>query len=490
MSLEIVAKKNPFLNSACDYYPCSRKRPVKLPISNLQSSSITASASSSQIVEFRIPQESVVHLGDTILQMTYTVAASSTASDIPVCIDKGMPEISNFTIATPSNYIINDVSFIQQYACSVAPTEMPQAQFMRNDPSMGLYPCLCDAKFNILPYSKDGLTTGVLNAGSQPFNDMSMLKYGTPGSTLPIQRCYRLKDLVPNTLLDYLPPIALGVDLIIRLTFAPFNSFIFYTRQVDSISLSGNTNTALTASISVTNLFMTIFTEQNLLIRDKVLSDLDKGYTIPVPNTVASRYVVAATQTSGTFLNTVSKSQGTYLKKSYWVPFNASTSNLPTLLDCSNQNGTKVATWNLKLDTRTLQDSPIAVNNAYDSLNPNSWVTSSFDYFQDKIMLWNRLRGSAIPSYSSFVSQNFVYAEYFGVHRKESEEQVDVAPYYRIQDGLALLGQSDHSLEMNVYCPNNSNASSNTNGSSIQLINWNVYTRKMIITSNGVILES
>lgn len=477
---------NPLLSFKQESMPMSRLRPMKVNPSNFSGNSLSVSPSANANIELKIPALTCFVPSETNYQHNW-ITPTPSATTCQVVLNKTHP-FSAMYVGSVNGIPLQDLSFADFYTHSVAPLELPQDVFLRNVLQDGLYPHLGLKNSNVSTYSKDGLTSGTQTAGQVDYFEPSQVQIGNIGTPMSIYHTYNLAQLFPNTFWCINQPVIFPIDILVRFTLTNFNQVGFQTSIPDNIPNA--TNTSWTASLTINNIWMNIYLETNLLIRDRLVAQLEHGYKLSIPYVQANKYSVGTIAQSASFQVNITKSYGRYLKKVYVCPYNASQTTLPVLKSNNNLNGTKISSIMTRLDGRQLLDSPLYCWNPQSSLNPNSWVPSSgVDPLMDKQHLWYKLRGCALPNYNSFQNA-WAYLELFGVPTIEQGNKYPaIPPFWRVEDGLSLLGSNDRTLQVDITTPMNALSTSDTYTNSMVVYIFCVYVKTINVLSSGIVLE-
>jgi len=378
-----------------NYKPVHEANPkyrfLRLPLNNITGSSTTITATSTQLLEFKMPN-SVYNLAQSFLG--YSVSVAGSASNYNWVQEDTFDIVSNAYFGNASGLDICNLTYASKYVKMARKIKTDFQDFCASDSLGACYPSNALVAGNAYPVANQnfgGTAMGVVN-----YTEPKYLSSGSGTNTaLARQRLYPLHGIV-DTVFSVDKDIYIPTDMYVRFTAGGANQFAF-------TSTSGTDPTAGAAAVAVdvtlSNIYLYLAVETNQLIIDSVISKvLSDGIKLNVPYTVAFRNA----QANGTVANVnlqLSSQYGKTLKQIMHTVWHG-TESANTAQDCGNYNGTKIATYNTFMNSRQLQDS---------SISCNSSIIANYDDWRENRRF---LRGSVIANRSIY-AQNWFHLDRF-----------------------------------------------------------------------------
>lgn len=485
----MAATSQPLLSHATDfkthnaYLP--RYRYAKVVLNNISSSSVPISLSSTNLMEWKLPANTVYNLSKSYIQYSYKVLGSqANAGNFVVTHEIGSDFCNYIYYGNGGGLGIVDLNQADRYLAVIRNIRTPTTEYMSNDVSALNYPCNMPASNNLVPFSRDGATTGTMNATTKNYTEPQYINIApTPVTDVTVQRYWPLSS-VKDTFLGMDRDVCFPIDMYLRFN-TQFGSRLGYlTTTPNTPSLNVTALSAATVPTQYSNVYLFLAIEENRMIVDSLRESMLSGrMSYLIPYTFVYRFGQAATSTSASMTVTLTRQFGNKVKRLLYVPFNgAENSNLT--YDHASVNSSKIQYIQTSLDSRPCTDYKLTCFNPQSSVNPNTiWTTvpaqNGDDYRESKKFL----QGTAIPTYGEYQT-NWFYADSWGLQAELDKANTSVSDD-NIEDGLSLT-DSDHVYSITVDTPYNGVAGSNTFTNSIAHYIFALFTRLLIVTPSGI----
>ena len=355
------------------------------------------------------------------------------------------------------------------------------------------YPCNMLNSQNVLPFSRDGLTAGTMNASTESYTEPQYLNVCPLVNTALTTTRYLPLNVFKDTFFAVNKDSVFGRDMFIRFNTQYGNRMGIYATNPSNANATTVANASITTNFNMNGIYLFLALEENRMIIDSLLTSLESGHMkMMIPYTYGYRFGQAAGSTAANLTVTLSRNFGHKLKRVLYAPFVGNEYG-QYAFDHSNVNGTKVSSLQSSIDSRPLTDYFMNCFNPNCSVNPTgvTWVfptaaSSGSNNCDDYREMRKCLMNSAITSYSQFQT-NWCYADTWGIQSQLSQlrQQVDDS---NIEDGLNLLdGDHVYTLQLNTQACNQGGYSTNTYGMAHYL--WCLFVRNLVITPNGIAFE-
>ena len=317
---------------------------LRIPLNNITGGSFTIGATTSQLMEWKLPN-SVYNLAQSYIG--YQVATAAQAAGVVSWIHEDCLEIAtNAYFGTAGGLDLCNLNYVNRYTKVWRKARTPFSEFISKDTSSQLYPC------NAAAGDGNPDTANPIGFGTSSTNYLEprYLRASVANTARTNHRLFRLDGIV-DTLFSVDKDIYFPVDMYIRMTAGVGNQIAFGS---DLVTDPKHTPTAITGNITIQNCYLYLAVEQNELIVQSVMNKvLTSGLKLTIPYTTAWRNT-----NTGTVANiqiSLTQQFGKKLKRmihTVWDP----TESANTSMDCANTNGLKVSGYNTFLDQRQLQD--------------------------------------------------------------------------------------------------------------------------------------
>ena len=463
-----------------------RYRYARIPLNNLTSGTVTLTATSSTLLEWKLPAQSVFNLSKSMI--AYQYAWPALANNYGITFEDG----SDFRTAycgNGSGLGIVDLQYADTAVNVLRPIKTPITEFLSKDQLSQFYPSNQLASTNLFPFSRDGLLLGNENACSTNYLEAQHLNIASVANTaINVFRYYPLNSF-KNTFFEMDKDVVFGTDTYLRFMTNYLTRMGFYTTSPANPNIAANF-TAITTSVNASNMYLYLAIEENLDIRNSLLSALSHGsIKMTIPYLYSYRFAVAGSSAAANVSLTLTKNYGRAIKSIMVVPFNAQELT-NYAYDHSNCNGTKIASLQTTIDGRPNTDYILNCVNPYSTIYPagGSWTsiaTLPINFADDYRESLKFCSGSCLQSYPSYQSSWF-YADSWGVQPLYSK---NIHPDENIVDGFDLLHSGDHIYALQGLTPALGTATSNCFTSGLINYIYVTFIRTLVIQPDGIILE-
>lgn len=354
-----------------NYKPVHEANPkyrfLRLPLNNINGSSVTLTGGQSQLLEFKLPT-SVYNLSQSFLGYTISTPAENAA-----WVQEDAFEIaSNVYFGNASGLDVCNLPFANKYTKISRKIKTKFQDFISNDVISGLSPsnlltgtnAIASPPTNVYPVS--GQNVGNSIAGVVNYIEPKYLRVSAAATIQTVTRLYPLHGIT-DTIFAVDKDLYVPTDMYARFNIGPNFNFS-YSSTLGSSPVTGAA--VLAGAVTIGNVYLYLAVETNQLIIDSVINKVNSGgLKLNVPYTVGFRN----TQSSGTSFNvnlSLTSQYGKSLRQiMHTVWGNESTAN--AMLDSGNYNGTKITSYNTFLNSRQLQDSKVCCLNTLNGISAN-----------------------------------------------------------------------------------------------------------------------
>lgn len=460
----------------------SRYRYARIPLNNLPSGIASMLATSTTLCEWKLPASTVFNLSKSFIQYQITFPAGAAGSY--ACIHADGCDFRQVYFGNGSGLGITDLSSLDTYINSQRPYATSYDDFICRDQLNGMYPCNQLNSSNIFPQSLDGTLLGTANASTKSYTEPQHLEINpTPATVTTISRYFKLSDIV-NSALSQNQDKVFGIDMYLRLWTQYLQRVGFYTTTPNNPNIDANSTSPI-GNANMSNLVLYLAIQENLNIRDKLLTYLASGnmkMTVPYP--YAYRFNSAPASTNASISITLTKNYGRLIKNISFVPYNGSEYKQYAYAH-SNVNGTMINTIQSTMDGRPLTDYTLNCYNPNSSVNPLGVAWNNPATFADDWRENNKfISGSTITSYPMYASM-WMYRDSWGTLAGLDSK----IPDYLINDGFDLLKTGDHIYSVTALSGSGTNVTSNINGSGLVNYIYINFLRTLLVQPQSIILD-
>jgi hypothetical protein len=348
-----------------NYKPVHEANPkyrfLRLPLNNITGSSTTISATSTQLLEFKLPN-TVYNLAQSFLG--YSITTPDVTGRVNWVQEDSFDIASNVYFGNASGLDVCNLSYASKYIKMARKIKTKFQDFVSNDTLSALYPSNALASNNYCPVDNQSNLNpaaykGVINYTEPRYVVQGASGDGAGAGVFLRHRQYPLHGIV-DTIFAVDKDLYIPTDMYIRITAGGANQFSFTSGSTTEPSTTAST---ITTDLTLSNIYLYLAVETNQLIIDSVINKvLSDGIKLNIPYTVSFRN----SQANGTVANInlqLSSQYGKTLKQIMHTVWHG-TEQYNTTLDCGNYNGSKIQRYNTFMNSRQLQDSNIVCNNS------------------------------------------------------------------------------------------------------------------------------
>jgi hypothetical protein len=460
-----------------------RYRYARIPLNNLSSASVTLNATSTTLCEWKLPASSCYNLSRSFIAYQWPLAGAGGLYG--VTFEDGCDWRTAY-FGNGSGLGICDLQYADIVVNTVRPIKTKFTDFLSYDQLNEFYPCNQLNTSNIFPWSIDGLTVGTANNSTTNYTEPQHLFIGSAVNTaVNVSRYFPLNSF-KDTFFEMDKDITFGQDMYMRLWTNYSQRMGFWTNSPNNPNANASI-TPITNAITMSNVYLYLAVEENLDIRNSLLTALSSGkITMSIPYSYVYRFSVAGGSSSASVTLTLTKSYGRAVKKITYVPYNA-LEYTQYAYDHNNTNGVKVNQIQSTMDGRPLTDYILNCYNPYSTVNPTNvgWA-NPVNFADDWREARKYLQGSCINSYPQYASMWF-YIDSWGVLPGESH---CVYPGdENINDGFDLIASGDHVYSISALSSALTAGTNNCSGSG--MINYLIvlFNRTLEIQPDGIYLS-
>ena len=334
----------PIQEANCKY------RFIRIPLNNVTSSSVTVGASSSQLLEWKLPN-AVYNLAQSYITYNETMANSTPL--LNGYLEDTVGLASNIYFGNASGADLCNLNYGNKYIKIARKLSTPLNEYLTNDYDTSLlYPCNTAAASNLFTSTA---TTNTTTAGTTAFIEPKYIAINPNTGAYERDRQFQLGS-IPDTIFSVDKDIYIPTDMFIRITAGPANSYT-YTVTAASVADPSHNSQATAVDVTLTNVYLYLAVETNQLIIDSVISKVrSSGLTMNIPYTTGFRN--SSTGIVGNINVPLSSQYGKKMKQILTTVWNGTETGF-TCGDSSNASGRKIASYNTFLNNRQLQDTSI-----------------------------------------------------------------------------------------------------------------------------------
>jgi hypothetical protein len=473
----------------------SRLRYARVPMNNVTGSTVPLGLSSTNLVEFKIPSSTIINLSKSYITYQYVIPA--VANNYGVSYEANQDFCTWCYYGDGGGLGIVDVNYCDRMTAVTLPIRTSNLEALGRDQFDTLYTSNTSYSANILPVSKDGLTTGTLTYSDDSYLEPQYLRFSALNTAMTVSRQIPLSSF-KDTFLSVDKNVVFGRDMYLRFNSQYANRLGFYTTSTANANPGTNAQAfaGANAPTAFNSVYLFLAIEQNSVLVNSLKASLAAGtIKMQIPYTYTYRY--GGTGSLSNMSITLTRQFGHKLKRLLYAPFCGTESGY-TSFDHSNVNGTKVTQLQTSIDTRPLTDYQLncfnpqyatAQNTNATAVLPTncgfSLTTSPFgdDYreMKNKMILY-----SCLPSYGAYQT-NWFYADTWGQQDFAKDILTPEIDDSNIDDGLNLL-DADHVYTIQVNTPCINNANSVCNGSIVHYL-FALFQRTLSISQEGISFE-
>jgi hypothetical protein len=403
---------------------------VKIPLNNLPGASATVSASSSVVLEWKLPTQ-VYNLSKSYI--TYSLSTAAIAAKSIANFEDVFDLGSSITFGAAGGNNIVDLQYANNYIKVARKLDTNMEDYLKHDDLSQLYKSDALSSANVVPGGNNGVYTGTVN-----YLENNYLVSGAVNTAQTVYRRFPL-GAFSGTLFgvdrNYYSP----VEQYLRITAGTGYKMAYaYTTGADP-----SAGAQATGDITINNLYLYLCVEQNPLIQEEMLARYRSGkLAFRIPYTTGFKNVSGAAGTQANIQIQLSQQYGKRLKRILHSAFNGQ-EMLNTAYDTDNTGGLKITQFQTFMDNIPLQDRillctrPAAIDAAVSVLGMDDWL-------ENKKYVENR---SMIQSKEHYQLNWFHIDQFYEPHDKDS---MLVLPEVNIDEGLPMDTPKQWLLSANV----------------------------------------
>lgn len=457
-----------------------RYRIAKIPLNNLSSSQVNLSTSSTTLLEWKIPANSVINLARSYL--SYQLVVPALAGNNSVLHENGCPARDVY-FGNASGVGIVDLKNADVFVEATRPLKTNLSDFLSQDQISGHFPSRQAVTSNVLPFSRDGLTAGTQIASSVDQLEQQYLSITANANTAVTWTKLLPLSNFKDTFLAMDKDVAFGSDMYLRLFWNSQERLYYYT----STPNQPQSNVTLpTIATTLNNVFLYLSIEENRDISNSIMEALRSGsIRMKIPYPFSYRFSTSGASTSASFSFTLTKNYGSVLKRLQIVPYNGYEKGNQSY-NHANVNGTKITSFSVSVDGRPQSDAQITCYNPNSTIVPTGTVAPSNVFCEDYREMLPYLHSSCVLSYPMFQS-NWQYLQSWG--EQLNDAKLDGLEDARIPDGLDLKNAGDRVIAFTANCPAIAQATNENNANGLIMYAMCLFQRDLMIAPDGILVQ-
>ena len=459
-----------------------RYRYARIPLNNLPSGIVSIQPTSTTLLEWKLSANTVFNLSRSHIGYQYQIPASSGNY---CCTFEDGHDFRYAYFGNGSGLGIVDLQFSDCLVNSVRPIATSQDNYLTHDPLTQFYKSNQLAATNILPFSRDGLLAGIDNGSTTNYLESQHLAIcTTPNTAVNVSRYIPLSNY-KDTAFEMDKDLVFGSDMYLRFNTQYLQRMAFYTTTPNNPNVAGNF-TAITAAANAVNMYLYLAIEENIDIRNSLLSHLASGaMRMTIPYTYMYRFASSGNTSSANISLTLTKNYGRAVKKITVLPYNAQ-EYTQYAFDHSNVNGTKLASIQSTMDGRPNTDYVLNCYNPNSSIIPTGVTLGQASFADDYRESLKFTKGSCLFCYADYQTQWF-YADAWGVPNNGTQEYKQ--PQENVCDGFDLLHSGDHVYAIQATTPALQTSTNNCYTNGLVMYVAVKFIRTLEIKSDGILLS-
>ncbi len=450
---EQVASKQIYYKKFDEMAP--RYKYVRVPLSNLNSTTVTVAATATSAIAFKLPYNQTYNLSKSRIRFDVPIAAqtafSNTAADSFSWCD-------SISLETGNGLQLVNATNCNRYCHIATKLLTKQAEFLTRDITDGTFPQLT----TLNPMGTVAIATaspaGVFVAQT---NEPQYLIQSVTGTALTVQVNHALGD-IKHTLFALDKDLYFGNnDMYIRANIDYVDHWCYHTTTL----ALGTPVTLTTPMTSLTNCYLYLAIEQNPMLVDKLVTQFNTSELKVLTDYTVTNRVLTGAGTTQTLAVNLTPSMGKTLRRIYQMVFSGSATVGNPYFDCSNIAGSKITNYNTWLDSTKLVDN--VIDCAAEALAPSgtkldSWIYNS-PFCKDSVIASNYM-----------YLKNWFHCDSF---ENAKPNNVEGIPVENTSDGVVM--RNPILYQYNAVSPS----------LALNLINVAVFTRNVRISLKGVDFE-
>jgi hypothetical protein len=450
------------ISPVCNYKTYSqvsgKYRYLKVPLNNFQGNQVLLDATTSQMLEFKVPV-SVYNLSKSIIGYNTELAAGGAANANWSFADGGLEAAQSITFGSAGGFNLVDLNFANNYLHVARKIDTNINDFDTNDLTTGMaksntqatnfFPPTYTAESGNIYCIAAGVTNTAASANEPQYSVVTALN-----TKQEVSRQFLLGN-ISNTLFEMNRDLFLGDVMYLRIQTAPSSKVAYMGTAINDPAAGA---LVVATQPTLKNVYLYLAVEQDQIIKDSLMAKFAEGkLEFPMPFTYGFRNSTVGAGLNSVQLNLTSQ-YGRKLKRILHSVFPAS-ETLNNSYNNSNWSGRCITSFQTAIDSIALQDGYL--NCVQPSIaNPNNVLD---DYRENM----KNLKRSAIQNSAAY-QNNWFHIDSFC----ERSTDPDV-PDSNIVDGLDLTLPRTWSISMNTTAANYSHYT------------WCSFVRICAVTASG-----
>ena len=333
---------------------------IRLPMNNLPGSSIQIGPTTSQLIEFKLPN-TVYNLAQSYL--SYQLNIPGVAGVFNWSFEDCFDLATNAYFGSAGGLDLCNLNYVNRYTKIVRKMKTSVTDFLTRDITSQLYSSSQQPTIaNLIP------STGVQGPSVTEPTYSQTTAAANNALVASTSRWFSLAG-IKDTIFSIDKDLYIPTDMYVRFTAGVGNQMTF-TSPANTTPQTGSA--ALAQNITIQNIYLHLAVEQNELICDSIRNKVNTtGLKLTVPYTTAFR-----NSSTGTIANIqipLTQQYGRKLKRMVHTVWNATESG-STALDCVNTTQAKMQLYNTYMDSKQLQDYQLSTADASaTAINEDDW---------------------------------------------------------------------------------------------------------------------
>lgn len=333
----------------------------KVLLNNIANATITTSATSQQLLEFKFPANTVINLSRSVLEYTIACASNAKANFI---FNDTTEIVSSIQFGDASGQYLCDMQYAANYVQCARRADTNLQDYLTNDLTSGLNKIDVGAVVNIFPPSFATSATGNLYGLANSTTVLTGIS-GTEAQYVRATAAVNASTLTRTLSLSAFTDTCLAqdtdmifpTDMYLRIMLAPSNKIGFMATAATDPTTGA---AAFAVQPTIQNLALQLAVQVDETLRSRVIEKFNSpaGLTFQIPFQYGWKF---GSTTTGAVSNQVqlTSQYGMRCKRIMYVPYN-SVETTNTALDHCNFDGAKITSYQTFLDSVPLEDYPLS----------------------------------------------------------------------------------------------------------------------------------
>ncbi len=433
---------------------------VRIPMNNHASASVNVTATSTELLEWKLPTQ-VYNLARSYI--SYNLEIPAEANFYHMSFEDTFDIAQSATFGSAGGVDLVNIQHLQNYTKIARKIDTSVEDYTGNGDMSQLYRCDSLKTANKLPFAYGG--AGVYDGADNYIEPKYTTQTAAVNQAMNRYRQFPL-GAISGTLFavdrDFYSP----VEQYLRITAGVGNKIAITTKvpaTPDTPAQAGDTKAPKDVKINQCYLYLAV--EQNIAVVQGLMSKYASGQlSFRIPYTTGFKNVGGGASTATNIQIQISQQYGKRLKRilhTVWYPVESGA----TAYDCSNWDGSKIETYQTFLDSLPLQDRILSCK------RPAGAFINSDDWLENKKFLDKR---SCIMSKDMYALNWFHIDQFYEPHDKKDSLPPDV----NLDEGLVMDTPKSWTI-------------STTSGPTANLVHytWVEFSRDIEVTTAGPVFK-